>query len=112
MLMHQYVKRNCDEIAPRAVSAIIAGNVTELAVCMKEAQEDFDHSAIPNCPKQLSSPKLHSLINDDELKSISLAVKGIGSQGDGSAQILCESENLQNKVNWYGRYYNCNPYNI
>lgn len=88
---------------------------------MMAAQRSFDFCAIPNCPVQLSAPVLHELMKDllevfvvfdgDHLSDNSssssssrhqvLAVKGIGSQGDGSAQILCSSLTAQSQVLQY-----------
>lgn len=70
----------------------------ELATCIKQAQSLFDECAIPNCPSQLTAPKLHSIISNLDIQSNSLAVKGVGSQGDGSVQILCEGPSQQSKV--------------
>ena len=65
---------------------------------MTQAQILFDRCAMPNCPSQLTSPKLHSILNNTSMKSICLAMKGVGSQGDGSVQILCADEAAQEKV--------------
>ncbi len=42
------------------------------------------------CPAELTSPRLHEIMSDCELRRVSLAVKGVGSQGDGSVQVLCK----------------------
>ena len=85
---------------------------------MMAAQRSFDLCAIPNCPDQLSAPVLHELMKDllegvfngvqcdssssrDGTTRGVLAVKGIGSQGDGSAQILCSSLVAQSQVLQY-----------
>jgi len=84
---------------------------------MMAAQRSFDLCAIPNCPDQLSAPVLHELMKDllegvfngvqcdsssrDVTTRAVLAVKGIGSQGDGSAQILCSSLAAQSQVLQY-----------
>jgi hypothetical protein len=86
---------------------------------MMAAQRSFDLCAIPNCPVQLSAPVLHELMKDlmegvfngeqcdsrsssrDVTTRVVLAVKGIGSQGDGSAQILCSSLAAQSQVLQY-----------
>ena len=65
---------------------------------MTAAQLLFDRCAMPNCPSQLTSPKLHSILNNECMKAICLAMKGVGSQGDGSVQILCADEAAQEKV--------------
>ena len=70
---------------------------------MMAAQRSFDSCAIPNCPIQLSAPVLHELMKDllEVFNGEVLAVKGIGSQGDGSAQILCNSLAAQSQVLQY-----------
>jgi galactokinase len=85
-------------IAAEAVSAIERGDLPALADAMTRAQECFDACAQPNSPLELASPKLHSLMDDATLRGMSLAVKGVGSQGDGSAQILCANKEQQEKV--------------
>lgn len=75
-----------------------SGDLSDLARQMIAAQESFDRCAMPNCPSELAAPRLHSIINDDKLKAVSLAMKGVGSQGDGSLQILCDSEDNQRNV--------------
>lgn len=95
--MHEYV-HGIEEIAKNAKQAIEEGDISLLARSMNEAQTLFDRCAAPNCPDQLTSPALHRIMNDEFVRRESLAVKGVGSQGDGSAQILCESKAQQKKV--------------
>jgi galactokinase len=55
---------------------------------MTEAQESFDKLVAPCSPKQLAGPLLHELLG---MKAISPHVwggKGVGSQGDGTAQFV------------------------
>jgi galactokinase len=92
--MLKYVN-GIEAIAKDAKHAIEEGEITVLAEAMNSAQRLFDDCALPNCPSELTSPKLHSLITDSWLKDNSLAIKGVGSQGDGSAQILCSSSEQQ-----------------
>ncbi len=95
--MHHY---HCEiqRVAKMAKEAIEQGNIMTVAKAMKEAQQLFDECAMPNCPSQLTSPKLHALIEDNFIQEHTLAVKGVGSQGDGSAQILVESVEKQELV--------------
>ena len=95
--MHEYV-HGIEVIAKRAKEAIETGNIRDLAQTMKEAQILFDRCAMPNCPSELTSPKLHQIMNDTFIQQESMAVKGVGSQGDGSAQILCENVQQQKRV--------------
>ena len=50
------------------------------------------------CPEQLTSPRLHEVLQDEDIAHISLGAKGVGSQGDGSVQILVASEEQQAQV--------------
>lgn len=65
---------------------------------MKQSQANFDLAGTANCPEQLASPRLHSLFEDPILMQNALAMKGVGSQGDGSIQILCRDESKQQLV--------------
>ena len=57
-----------------------------------EIQKEFDAHAMPACPSQLTSPLLHALLRHEPLQPLIFGGKGVGSQGDGSAQLLCSSE--------------------
>lgn len=95
--MVEYVSNNvltCN----RAIQALESGDVNTLAECMKNAQKSFNRCAVPNCPSQLIAPVLNSVINDSGLNQLALAVKGVGSQGDGTVQMLCASEERQQEV--------------
>jgi galactokinase len=97
--MHEYV-HGIEKIAKTAKDAIETGDVSLLAQCMNDSQILFDRCAMPNCKSELTSPKLHQIMNDLFVRNESLAIKGVGSQGDGSAQILCENAAQQNKVSF------------
>jgi hypothetical protein len=47
------------------------------------------------CPEELTSPRLHAVMEDAVLRDIALAIKGVGSQGDGSVQVLCGTADTQ-----------------
>eukprot|EP01038_Epipyxis_sp_PR26KG_P011605 gene11605-15543_t len=96
-LMIEYIHKNI-KITNETIIAIESGNVNLLSECMKEAQKSFDKCAMPNCISQLTSPLLHKLMENDELNEFSLAMKGVGAQGDGSIQILCENEMKQSQI--------------
>lgn len=59
---------------------------------MKLAQEEFDTFAAPMCPKELTAPKLHAVLTHPDVQQHIHGAKGVGSQGDGSAQLLCKSK--------------------
>ncbi len=96
-LIYKYVEGIVD-IAEKSVVAVETGDVCALGTQMTHAQHLFDAYCLPNCPSELASLRLHSLINDAVLRELCVAVKGVGSQGDGSAQLLCRTPALQQKV--------------
>jgi UTP-glucose-1-phosphate uridylyltransferase len=65
---------------------------------MTEAQVFFDRYAMPACPEELTSPVLHQVLGYEPLKPHILGGKGVGSQGDGSAQFICSTEADQQAV--------------
>ena len=89
--MHDYAHDSL-RLCINSIYAIENGKKADLAANMQAAQLAFDAGAVTICPAQLTSPYLHRAI--DKLSKIPgvLAVKGVGSQGDGSVQILCEGE--------------------
>lgn len=85
-------------IVERAVDALRTSNPAQLGAIMTEAQELFDHYAAPACPEELTSPVLHKVLEYQPLKSHVFGGKGVGSQGDGTAQFICRSLEDQKKV--------------
>lgn len=65
---------------------------------MNEFQRLFDESLTPACLGELTSPVLHRCLAWPSLQSHLFGAKGVGSQGDGSCQILCKSEQSQAEV--------------
>lgn len=73
------------------IEALAAGNVQRLGELMTEAQVLFDRYAMPICPSQLTAPNLHKILQHEPLKPHIWGAKGVGSQGDGCAQLLCRT---------------------
>jgi hypothetical protein len=69
-----------------------------LGSLMTEAQVFFDRYATPACPEELTSPVLHQVLAYEPLKPHILGGKGVGSQGDGTAQFVCRTEADQQAV--------------
>lgn len=88
---------NADVVA-RASNAVCEGNEALLGALMNEAQSKFDEYLQPACPSQLTSPVLHSLLAYEPIQPYILGGKGVGSQGDGTAQFLVKDETAQDKV--------------
>ena len=82
-------------IVHQAVQALEAGNAQELGALMREAQALFDRYAAPACPEQLSAPALHHALEYAPLQAHIWGGKGVGSQGDGSAQFVARSREDQ-----------------
>ncbi|MBL7114464.1 MAG: GHMP kinase [Kiritimatiellae bacterium] len=85
-------------ITREAAEAISKGDVEEVGRLMTKAQEEFDRCLQPACPSQLTAPVLHKLLNHEPLQPLMLGAKGVGSQGDGTAQILVRTEEDQSKA--------------
>lgn len=86
------------DITQRAIEAIKNGEIEIVGKLMNEAQELFKKYAKPASPKQLSSPWLYKLLSFNKIQPFIYGGKGVGSQGDGSAQLLCKSQSDQEKV--------------
>jgi UTP-glucose-1-phosphate uridylyltransferase len=86
------------EINQRAIQYMREGNMEGLGALMSEAQGNFDRLAGPACPEELTAPKLHQVLNHAAVKPYVYGGKGIGSQGDGTAQLLVKDAAAQDKV--------------
>lgn len=75
--------------------AFLAGDVARIGEIMGEYQRLFDEALMPACPEELTSPKLHQCIRHPALQPLIYGAKGVGSQGDGTAQLLCRSKECQ-----------------
>jgi UTP-glucose-1-phosphate uridylyltransferase/mevalonate kinase len=85
-------------IVTQAVEALKKGDAQKLGALMTEAQELFDKNLQPACPSQLTAPVLHKLLNHGPLKPFLYGGKGVGSQGDGTAQLLAKDAQSREKA--------------
>jgi len=85
-------------ISHQAIQALQASNTERLGSLMIEAQNFFDRYATPACPEELTAPVLHRLLEYEPLKPHIWGGKGVGSQGDGTAQLLARSESDQQAI--------------
>ncbi len=85
-------------IIQQAIEALRAGDGQRLGELMVEAQAFFDRYATPACPEELTAPVLHRVLNYEPLKPHIWGGKGVGSQGDGTAQFIARSEADQQAV--------------
>jgi UTP-glucose-1-phosphate uridylyltransferase/mevalonate kinase len=82
----------------QAVTALQAGDAQRLGALMVEAQAFFDRYAMPACPEELTAPVLHRVLNHEPLEPHIWGGKGVGSQGDGTAQFIARSQDDQRAV--------------
>jgi len=82
-------------IVEQAMDALQKVDAQRLGSLMTEAQAFFDRYAMPACPEELTSPVLHKILEYEALKPHVWGGKGVGSQGDGTAQFICRSESDQ-----------------
>jgi UTP-glucose-1-phosphate uridylyltransferase/mevalonate kinase len=85
-------------IVHQAVDLLQGGEAAGLGALMVEAQDFFDRYAAPACPEELTAPVLHHLLDYEPLMPHIWGAKGVGSQGDGTAQILTRSQADQQAV--------------
>ena len=85
-------------VVHQAIEALQAGDAERLGALMVEAQAFFDRYAAPACPEELTAPVLHRVLNYEPLKPHIRGGKGVGSQGDGTAQFIARSEADQKAV--------------
>ena len=76
-------------VVSAARSAVEAGDSEGLGLLMREAQEVFDRLVAPACPAELTAPKLHATLAHPLVAETTWGGKGVGSQGDGTAQFVC-----------------------
>ena len=69
-----------------------------LGALMKQSQHNFNALARPQCPSELTAPHLQRLLHYEPIQHLIWGGKGIGSQGDGSAQLVCRGATEQQQV--------------
>jgi mevalonate kinase len=77
-------------ITAEACEAIERGDAKTLGELMIKAQRVFDELVAPACPSELRSPVLHEILASRIARSLTWGGKGVGSQGDGTAQFICK----------------------
>lgn len=90
-LKQKYLGEINKSIVLRAVQAIKNGQEELVGMLMSEAQKKFDEYLAPACPDQLTSPLLHKTLFYPRIQKYIYGGKGVGSQGDGCAQLICRS---------------------
>jgi UTP-glucose-1-phosphate uridylyltransferase/mevalonate kinase len=85
-------------IVYQAVEALQTSDAVRIGALMAEAQSCFDSHAIPACPEELTAPVLHKVLAYEPLQRHIWGGKGVGSQGDGTAQFIARSAADQQAV--------------
>ena len=93
--VRQYLGTINAQFIQQAVAAVKQGDAQLLGTLMNQVQAEFDRHLIPACPDQLTAPKLHRLLTHPALKSFIFGGKGVGSQGDGTAQLVAKDRESQ-----------------
>ena len=93
--VHEALGVDNREYIARADALLQAGDAKGLGELMVEVQANFDKKVAPACPSQLKSPVLHSVLNDENIQKWIYGAKGVGSQGDGTVQLLARDEECQ-----------------
>ncbi len=85
-------------IVSEAIEALENTDPQRLGELMNEAMDNFDRYAMPACPEELTAPVLHKVLNYEPIKPHIWGGKGVGSQGDGTAQLIARSAEDQQAV--------------
>ncbi|MEL6437665.1 MAG: GHMP kinase [Cyanobacteria bacterium J06621_8] len=96
--VQQYLGKINASLIQQAVAAIRQGDAVTIGELMNQAQANFDHYLIPACPQQLTAPKLHQLLSHQSLQPYIYGGKGVGSQGDGTAQLIVRDSIAQSQA--------------
>lgn len=96
--VQKYLGEISARITHEALKALTNGDSRRLGELMIESQVEFDKYAAPACPEQLTSPELHRVLGYEPIQKYILGGKGVGSQGDGTAQFIVPDKESQEKV--------------
>lgn len=75
-------------LVQRGRAVLEAGDARGLGELMREAQARFDERIVPASPEQLRAPGLRQVLSHPAARELAWGGKGVGSQGDGSAQLV------------------------
>lgn len=96
--VQKYLGSISSKITRTAVEAIQLGDAQRLGALMTKTQAEFDRYVVPACPSQLTAKKLHLLLHHEPLNPYIFGGKGVGSQGDGTAQLIVKNQESQRKA--------------
>jgi galactokinase len=81
----------------RARAALETGAPEALGALMVEAQALFDARVAPAC-RELAAPRLHEVLAHRAVRELALGGKGVGSQGDGCAQLVARDAEARRRL--------------
>jgi len=93
---HALGPRNA-ELLKRARGLVAAGAARALGELMNEAQALFDECVAP-ASAELRAPRLHELLDHPAVAELAWGGKGVGSQGDGCAQLVAHGPDEQQRL--------------
>ena len=96
--VQEYLGAMNRKIVTRAAELLAKGDAPGLGALMVDAQKKFDAMVAPACPSQLTAPVLHKLLAWPSLQPLIHGGKGVGSQGDGTAQLLAKDAACAKKI--------------
>jgi len=96
--VHEYLGPVNQRIVEQAVRAIGAGDARLLGALMVEAQTLFDQYVRPASPQELAAPRLHEVLSYGPIQDLIWGGKGVGSQGDGAAQLLARDADSRDRA--------------
>jgi len=85
-------------IVSEAVELLKNGDAGGLGALMIKAQGLFDRYLKPACPGQLTAPVLHEALAFEDIQDLIWGGKGVGSQGDGTAQFVARGTEEQAEI--------------
>jgi len=86
------------KVVHEAIESLEKADAASFGRLMTQAQKNFDQFAAPLCPEELTAPILHSLLGYKPLEPLVYGGKGVGSQGDGTAQLLARSPEARDEI--------------
>ncbi len=96
--VQRYLGEISAAITHEALDALRNGDAVKLGELMRRSQVEFDKYCMPACPSQLTSPVLHRVLAFPDIQPYVLGGKGVGSQGDGTAQFIVRDKTDQETV--------------
>ena len=94
----------------KALDALARGDAPSLGRILDETQIAFRQHMVPQCPTELTSPRLYAILEHPDVRRRCLGGKGVGSQGDGSVQFVCTNAAQQEDLAQALRELGCVPF--